>query len=529
MKHIKLLTSLLVIFTITACTPKKEANNTDINTLKQINMMEINEISSMDSSQALDGGSFIAITQVMEGLYNLDDNDQVIPGVAKDMPIISDDGLKYTINLREDSKWSNGTPVTAHDFVYAWQRVIDPKNASPSHFLLFDINNAQDIFSSKKPVEELGVIALDDYTLEITLEEPVPYFTSFLTFPTLFPLNESYVTEKGESYASSSNDLIFNGPFMLSDWQPNKQEWVYLKNPNYWDNNKTNLDQVNIQVIKDNSLAYNLYEDKKLDRAVLSGELAKQEKDNPDYTTQLDSWVHILELNQQGPLADKHLREVIENSIDRTYITDDLLDDGSLSIRGLVPYNFVKSPKDNIDFRELSGDIIPKTTDSIADNEKITLTLLCTDSDDSKKIAQAIQNMIESNNNFIKIDIVSLPEKNALERKANKDFDLFLTRQGPDFQDPTTFLNKYKSDSFDNSAGYSSVIFDDLMKKAQSEVNNNDDRYETLAQAENFLISDIGVIPLYQSANTALLRPNITNMTHHLFGPPNFYGNIILK
>lgn len=155
----------LCVIGFSGCSSKKDAApQQDHLAKKEINMMEINEISSMDSGNALDGGSFIAITQVMEGLYNLDKDDSIIPGVATELPTISEDGLTYTVPLRKEAKWSNGTPVTANDFVYAWQRVVDPLYGSPSAFLLGDIKNAEAIINGEKKPEELGVKALDDHT-----------------------------------------------------------------------------------------------------------------------------------------------------------------------------------------------------------------------------------------------------------------------------------------------------------------------------------------------------------------------------
>ncbi|WP_164709450.1 peptide ABC transporter substrate-binding protein [Enterococcus mediterraneensis] len=539
--------SFLLLMTLAACSAntKKETVKADSdNQEKIINMMEINEISSMDSGNALDGGSFIAITQVFEGLYNLDEKDNIIPGVAEKLPTISEDGLTYTVPLRKNAVWSNGDPVTAHDFVYAWQRVVTPEFGSPSSFLLADIKNANKILAGEAKPDSLGVKAKDDYTLEVTLEHPVAYFTSVMTFPTLFPQNQKYVEKQGKNYALDSEHMIYNGPYRLAEWKHGNQKWVYQKNDRYWNKEQSNVEAVNIQVVKDTNLGMNLFKDGQLDRAVLSGEFAKQYKNDPNYTTQLDSWVHTLELNQKRNdqetiFANKEIRQAIGLAIDREHIVNELLDNDSRAAYGLIPAEFVKNPETKEDFRKESGNIQSfdtkqaktlwkKGLESLGKKE-VTLQLAASDQDENKAITEYLQYTLQENLPGLTVEITLLPEKNLLDKKQTHDFDLMLTRQGPDFQDPTTFLNTYQSEAFNNPSVYSNPAYDKLLTQAQQESTQLEKRWQTLIDAEHVLLEDAAVIPIYQSANTALLRENITGMIHHLFGPPNFYGKIMLK
>lgn len=541
-------TTALAIVSLAACggsEPEKDSAKSDPdNKDKVINMMEINEISSMDPGNALDGGSFIAITQVFEGLYNLDKDDNIIPGVATELPTISQDGLTYTVPLRKDAVWSNGDKVTAHDFVYAWQRVVDPAYASESSFLLGDIKNAMAIVNGKMKPSDLGVKAKDDYTLEVTLEAPNAYFTSVMTFPTLFPQNQKYVEKQGKDYAQDSEHMIYNGPYTLTDWKHSNQKWTYAKNDKYWNKEQSNVKAVNIQVIKDTNLAVSLYKDGQLDRAVLSGEYAKQYKNNKDYTTQLDSWVHTIELNEKRDekgtiFADKGARQAIGMAFDRDKITKNLLDNDSRSIYGLIPAEFVKNPETKEDFRKESGDLqkmnVAKAKElwqSAMDKngtKALTLELAASDQDENKTITEYLKASLEENLPGLTVNISLVPEKNLLDKKQKRDYDLILTRQGPDFQDPTTFLNTYQTEAYNNPSGYSSKEYDALLAQAQGESTQLEKRWQTLIKAEHLLMEDAAVIPVYQSANTALLRSNITGMIHHLFGPPNFYGKIMLK
>jgi len=180
--------------------------------------MSESELTTLDTSNMLDFPDAIVQTAAFEGLYALDEEDEVIPAVAKEMPDISEDGKTYTIQLREDASWSNDDPVTADDFEAAWKKMIDPENALEYSFLLIDtMENAEAIAAGEKEVDELGIEALDDHTLEIHLNEATPYFTSLLTFPTFFPQNQNAIEEFGEDYGSSSETVVYNGPFVVEN------------------------------------------------------------------------------------------------------------------------------------------------------------------------------------------------------------------------------------------------------------------------------------------------------------------------
>ena len=530
-------------FILIGCTEKKErkAEETTMPSNQTINLMESNQITSMDSALASDGGSFIAITQVMEGLYNLDEKDRVVPGVAAKLPTIDTNRLVYEIPLRKDAYWSNGEPVTAKDFVYSWQKSVDPKIDSTMGFLLSDVKNATKIMAGELDKSELGIQAKNDFLLEITLEQPVPYFTSVLTFPTLFPQNQKYAEQQGKTYAVDSEHLIYNGPYRLTKWDGSGDTWRYEKNDTYWNKRQSNVQAINIQVLKDPNVAVNLYQTDKLDRAVLSGEYARQLKKEKEYTTNLDSWVHTIELNQKKDgkptlFANPSARKAIGLAIDRTHITEQLLDNGSEAIYGLIPKGFVENPVSGEEFREENG-AIQKQDPTLATKlwqqalkeaglETISVELCAMDQGENKEITEYLQSTLQETLPGLTIEIKLLPEKNLLDRKNKKEYEFIMTRQGPDYQDPTTFLTTYASDSDRNPSNYSNGTYDQLLKNAQTESLDLEKRWTTLRKAEQILLEDYGVLPLYQSANAALLRPDIHGMIHHLFGPPNYYGKL---
>jgi len=209
------------------------------------------EVASMDPQIATDGTSFEVIADTTDGLYELDADGKPVPALAESVDK-SADGLTLTYHLR-DAKWSNGTPVTAKDFVFAWRRAVNPVTASEYAFIvgIAGIKNADAVSTGEKPLEELGVTAVDDKTLKVELDVPVPFFESLMAFPTFYPVNEEFFTKCGDQYASTPDTLLSNGPFKITAYEPAATTITLEKNPDYWDAGKVNLEGINYQVIKD--------------------------------------------------------------------------------------------------------------------------------------------------------------------------------------------------------------------------------------------------------------------------------------
>src|SRR5699024_7538522 len=207
-----------------------------------------------------------------------------------------------TVKLREDAKWSNGDLVTAKDYVFSWQRTVAPETASGYAYMLEPVKNASAISEGELDKEELGVKAVGDYELEITLEQPTPYFTSLLAFPTFFPQNQKAVDEFGDQYALTSDNAYYNGPFVLTDFDgPGTDvDWTLQKNEEYWDAENVELETVEFDVVKESSTALNLFESGDANEISLTGELAKQKSDDENAIKQLQGMTQYLELNQDG-------------------------------------------------------------------------------------------------------------------------------------------------------------------------------------------------------------------------------------
>jgi len=294
MKRIKLFIVLLALTVITAGCSSAEGIYSDKGQVFRKVIPQ--DISSLDSALVTDTVSFDLFNQVYEGLYTLDKNDKAQPGVAKEMPKKSNGGKTLTIKLRKDAKWSNGDPVTAQDFVFAWKRVVNPDTASEYAYIMYDLKNAEDINMGKKDVDKLGVKALDDHTLKIELNKPIPYINEMLAFGTYLPQKEKVVKKHGEQYATTADKTVFNGPFKVQDWKV-EDKIQLVKNEDYWDKKKVHLDRVNYKVLKDQQAGASLYDTGSVDDTTISADQVDKYQGNPGLKKRLLASTFYMKLN----------------------------------------------------------------------------------------------------------------------------------------------------------------------------------------------------------------------------------------
>ncbi|MEI5993555.1 peptide ABC transporter substrate-binding protein [Candidatus Enterococcus mansonii] len=524
--------SLLVLITLLAsCTPTNKAETKKA----VVRFTEPAELLTLDTTQEEDFTSFNAQNQVLEGLYQLDENDEIIPAVAKALPEISEDKQTYAITLRKDAKWSNGEPVTANDFLYAWRRAVTPETA-PSYASLFvsSIKNADEIYQGKMTPDQLGVEAPDEYSLVIHLVKPIPYFTSLLTFETFFPINKEFAEKQGKNYGTSSETTLYNGPFTLTDWEQNSDTWKYVKNPKYWDKQNVNVEEIQTTVVKSTSTAVNLYQTGELDRVVLDGEFSKQYKNDPDFQNQNDTKMGYLRFNQDQDklLHNTQLRKAIALAMDRETFVNNVLGDGSIAATGFIPQNFVKNPKTGEDFRKENG--VQQTFDKDAakqafnqakkelNKEHMTFVYLTKDTDTDKKIAEYITSQITEVLPGIEFEIAALPSNNLQERYLSGEYDVAFGQWMPDFKDAITFLDMFVSTSGLNHVNYNNPTYDQLIQAAVStDAANEEKRWSDLRQAEHVLIAeDYTIAPIYQQQTALLQKKTIHGVVKHSFGSP---------
>lgn len=499
---------------------------------KEIAIVVDQEMSSLDSALATDTYSITALNNVMEGLYRLSSDNELELAGASEQPVISEDGLTYTIILNREAKWSNGDPVTANDYVYSWRKAVDAKTASEYAYLFAPIKNASDITAGKLSSDQLGIEAINDYELKISLDEPTPYFNSLLAFTTFFPQNEKFVNKTGDEYAKTSEQLLYNGPFVLADFDGAGTDttWTYLKNEDYWDKSEVKLDKIDNQVVKESSTSVNLFESGEVDDILLTGELAKQYKDNPAFLSLEKAGTTYLSYNQtKKEYQNENTRKAISLVLDRDSIVDQILSDGSVAPKGLVPSDMSFSPEKHEDFAKEAGDLVKTDIDeakqawSKAKSElgisTINVNLLAYDTDSIKKVSEYIQNTLEENLEGMKVNVSIVPVSVAIERGKNTDFDLFLFGWTADYPDPSTFLDLFSSDSPHNYGKYSNSEYDELIKKASSEdANNLEKRWNDYIEAEKILMNTYGNAPVIQKAEARLRNTKLKGIVSHSTG-----------
>ncbi|MED0930120.1 peptide ABC transporter substrate-binding protein [Bacillus mobilis] len=499
-----------------------------------LNRTENQEIPTMDVSKSTDTLGSQILGNTMEGLYRLDKDNKPIPAAAESSTK-SEDGKKYTFKLRKDAKWSNGDPVTAKDFVYGWQRLLDKNTAAEYAFIAFYIKNAEAINKGEKPLTDLGAKAVDDYTLEVELEKPVPYFLNLMAFPSYYPLNEKFVKEKGDKFGLEADTTLYNGPFVMASWK-HEQGWQLKKNDKYWDNKTVKLEEINYSVVKEVATKVNLYDTGSIDFTLLSGEFVDKYKSNKEeYGEYSEASTFFLRLNQKRngqdtPLKSKKLREAIALSIDKKGLANVILNNGSKATDQLVPKGLATGPdgkdyqdtfKNGLKYDPKKGAAAWDAAKKELGKDQITIELLSYDDGTAKKIADYFKDQIEKNLKGVTVNTKIQPFKQKLKLESAQDYEVSFAGWSPDYSDPMTFIDMFESKSPYNQMSYSNPKYDEMVEKAGNELlSDPKKRWETLGKAEKlFLEEDAGLVPLYQTGRAYVMKPNVKGIVKHNISP----------
>ncbi len=522
-------TSLLVLSTVLAACGKdtETTSNEPKKDKKQtLKLTTTTEIPSMDSAKTTDAMSFEVLNNVNEGLLRLGEGDEVVDGIAKnDETEISDDGLTYTFHLR-DAKWSNGEPVTANDFVYSWQRAVDPKTASEYSFILYYVKNAEQVFNSKLPKDQLGVKAIDEKTLQVTLEQATPYFLQLTTFGTYLPQNQAFVESQGDQYGLEADTQLYDGPFTLSEWK-HAESFTLTKNDTYWDKDTVKLSEIKYNVVKDTSSAVNLYENGDIDKVMLDSEFVDKYKDDEEYQTQLDARLVFFRFNQKLDLfKNEKVRKAFDLAYDKEAITTAILNDGSKPAYWVVPSEWVKGP-DGKDFREHNGDFNPYNVEEAQKlwaeakkelgKDSFELKMLSYDDTTRKKAAEYIAGELAKNLPGLKITVAPQPFEIKLDQEKKLEYDFSFSGWGPDYPDPMTFIDMFLSNSAFNEMDYNNPKYDQLVNDAKKEADAQK-RWDNLVQAEKVIMDEAGISPIYQRGRAFLQKESVKGIIAHKFG-----------
>lgn len=487
------------------------------------------ELSTLDSALYNDVPTSDMIGQINEGLYRVTSGSEVEAGQAETIDI-SDDGLVYTFTLRDGLTWSNGDPVTAHDFVYTYQRLVDPNSGSVAATTVEVFKNAAAIRNGEMDLEELGVKALDDQTLEITLEYPAPYLPKLLTGSRFLPVNQNFVEEVGSNYGTSSDNLVSNGPFTLENWNGTNLEWNLVKNPNYWDADNVYLEDVLVQVVKETGTGADLFDAEQLDYAVLTDDFVQQYDGSEFFHSVPKATVGYLSFNtKRDSTANANIRRAIAQAFDKELYANSVIQDGSTPLNGLVPVGFDVN-EEGVDFRDAQGDILVYDVEQAQADwqagldelgvDSLELELLTSDVELSGRTAEYLQAQLQENLPGLTLTIRSVPLQNRIEFQRNLEFDIFYGTWAPDYQDAINFIEQYRTDGGINFADYSNEEYDALVEAAQVEyATDPEQRREALLEAELIGVAqDAVTAPIYQASSSYLLSPRVQNFEVYPFG-----------
>ena len=492
------------------------------------------EMPSADLSLNTDVIGSVALNNVYEGIYRLDKDQKPQPAGATEKAEVSEDGLVYKIKLREDAKWSDGKPVTAKDYVYGWQRTVDPKTASEYASLHESVKNAADITAGKKDKSELGIKAVSDYELEVTLEKATPYFDYLLAFTTYMPQREDIVEKYGKEYTTTSEKAVYNGPFKLADFDGpgTDTEWAYVKNDEYWDKDTVKLDRINVSVVKEASTSLNLFESGKAEDIILAGELAQQKADDPQFVSEMKASSRYIELNQRDDKSEfrnEDLRKAISYAIDRDALANQILSDGSVASTGLVPKNVAESPKDKKDFAEQAGSQLEYDSKKAKDHwkkakkdlgkDKIEVDLLASDNDSTKKVIEFLKGSLEEELPGLKVNLSPVPFSVRLDRSNKGDFSMVYSGWIADYPDPSSFLDLFGTENPYNRGKFSNKEYDKLLEDAATtHVNDPEKRWDDMIKAEQLVTKEVGVVPVIQEAEAHLRSDKVKGVVSHPAG-----------
>ncbi|MFF2532784.1 peptide ABC transporter substrate-binding protein [Brevibacillus sp. NPDC058079] len=480
----------------TAATAEKPANaKTQV---FRANIMS--EPATADPGLAKDTTAGAIVRATFDGLTRFDANAKPVNSVASDVKI-SDDKLVYTFTLR-DSKWSNGDPVTAHDFVYAWKRALGKTFGAEYAYQLYYIKNAQLIHKGKAKPDELGAKAIDDKTLEVTLENPTPYFLELTAFYTYYPVNQK-VVEANPKWANEAATHVSNGPFKMTGWE-HKSKIVLEKNEHYWDKDVVKLDRIEFAMIEDDNTALSMFENGELDWAGqplggLPTDAIPTLRDAGKLVVHPKATMYWYKLNTtKGPLSNVKIRKALAYSVDRKTIVDNITQVGQVPTMGMLPQSMIIN-KDGY-FKDNDVETAKKLLEEGMKELNVTtlppITLTYNSSDRHKKIAEALQDQWKQK---LGIEVKLMVKEATVHIQDMHELNYEIGRIGwnADFNDPMNYLEMFRDgNTGNNDTGWEDPRYQELLKQASVET-DPEKRKQLFGEAEQIFMDAMPLIPMF--------------------------------
>ncbi len=471
------------------------------------------EPASLDPAKAVGLPEIQVIRDLFEGLTNQDAKGNIIPGVATQWQ--TTDNKTWIFTLRKDAKWSNGDPVTANDFVYSWRRLVDPKIGSTFAWFaeLAGIQNAGAITKGQMTPDKLGVTALDDHRLKVSLDKPVPYFVSLTANFSLYPVPEKVIEKAGKEWVQPGT-LVGNGAYKLQERVVN-EKLVLVRNDHYWDNAHSVLTKVTFVPINEESSATKRYraDDIDITESFPKNMYSMLKKDLPGqvYTPdQLGTYYYAFNTTK-GPTADVRVRKALTWSIDRKIIAEKVLGTGekpAWHFTADVTAGF--KPKPGFLQQHSQEELNQQAKALLAaagygPNHPLDLTLLYNSSENNQKVAIAVASMWKKNLG-VSVKLQNQEWKTYIDSRNTGNFDVIRASWVGDYNEPSTFLSLLTSTHSGNIAKFNSPEYDALIDKASRET-NSEARNGDYNRAEQIIAAQSPIAPIYQYTNGRLIKP----------------------
>lgn len=480
----------------------------------------------LNSILTTDVASGDILRMVISGLYRLDENDQPVEDLAESTEV-SEDGCTYTMKIRQDAKWSNGEPVTANDFVFSYQTICSKDAASSYAFIVYDnLVNGNEVYEGTMDPSELGVKAIDDYTLEVKFENPIPYAKHLFSFASYYPMNQKAYEEIGaDVYGDDADKIVTNGAYTISEWVHN-DHITLTKNPDFYDSDRCAVGTVKYTMLNDSNARMNAFQSGEIDCINLSGDqMAQAEQLGIHTESYVDNGNWYIQFNTQKTdkgLDNANIRLALGMAIDSQSLCENILKDGSVPATGLVPTSIAGANGEK--YRDAVGDVVGYDADAAKaalekglqetglTAEELKLTFLCDDTDNAQKNAQFFQEQWKTVLG-IDVEITPQPFKSRLASMDSGDFDMVYAGWSPDYNDPMTFLDMFTTTNGNNYGKYSNAKYDELVTSAMTEADVVA-RQEMLFEAETIVTkTDAAIYPIYFSACTYAVSDKVEGMT----------------
>jgi len=523
-----LVISLCSFLILSGCGSLSESSgNETLSDNQLLRLAEPQEVSTLDSAKAKDVSSMNILNNVQEGLLRQGKGKKPEYGIAYEYEV-SPDKKKYVFKLRDDAMWSDGKSVTAQDFEYAWKRVLHPDTKSEYAYILFPIKNAEAYHMGKASEQEVGVKAVDEHTLEVTLEKPMFNFVHLTTTAMYLPQRKDIVEKYKNEYGLKADHLVYNGPFIVKDWTSRKL--VLTRNEKYWDLNAVSLNTVEVHIVKDQATGINLYNAGQVETAQLNNAFVDAYKHTADYVDAEMAGTYYILLNHKHPFfKNDKIRKAISLAIDRDEVANGIMKDGSKPAGSLVPPSLMGVGTES--FRK--GKEIVQTDVSMARylfkeglkelglSNPPQVVMIGYDSSGKRDVAINIQDQLRKKLKWeIKLDAPTW--KVHLDRVSNGDFDMAMLGWSADYNDPMSHFEIWQSNNPMNFSHVSIPVYDQLVEQAKKETDQKK-QVALLKRAEKILVGVDGegqaaFVPLYYSSKAYVQKPYVKDLIRHPLG-----------